>query len=283
MLFVPKFPTQVGTRAVPCVEDRQGVMLARMRHSRDTGRLPASSTPPSAELPSAPGGRPRFRQKNPRHQNPSLDRYSDLRYGNDVRRGHRRWAVLLAVVLSLGPLLILGVMAAIYWEARHDEARPVDGIVVMGAAQYNGDPSPVLEARLDHALELYRQGLAPVIIVTGGSQPGDIYTEAGASEQYLINRGVPPGAILSEATGRDTWASMQNVARVTSNTDIDTLLVVSDGFHLFRSERMAEAVGFDAYSSAATNSPIEPWSASEFSYVIRETGAVVVQAPDWLF
>lgn len=189
----------------------------------------------------------------------------------------------LAAVLLLVPLLILGVMGAIYWEARHDDARPVDAILVMGAAQYNGDPSEVLEARLDHALELYRQGLAPVIIVTGGNQPGDAYTEAGTSEQYLIDRGVPPDAILMEDMGRDTWASMQNAATVAADRDIDTVLVVSDGFHLFRSERMAEAVGFDAYSSPTPGSPIEPWSGIEFSYVIRETGAVIVQIPDWLF
>ena len=86
-----------------------------------------------------------------------------------------------------------------------------------------------------------------------------------------------------ENEGNDTWASMQNVDEVTRNRDIGTVLIVSDGFHLFRSERMANAVGFEAYSSAATDSPIEPWSGDEFSYVIRETGAVILQAPEWLF
>lgn len=189
----------------------------------------------------------------------------------------------LFAVVALIPLVLLVTMAAIYWQARHDEARPADAIVVMGAAQYNGRPSEVLAARLDHTLKLYQDGYAPVIIVTGGKQPGDVYTEAGTSEQYLTDRGVPPDAILMEDTGNDTWASMQNVADVAKGHDIHRVLLVSDGFHLFRSERMAKAVGLQAHTSPATGSPIRPWSGDEFSYVIRETGAVIIQAPDWLF
>lgn len=254
-----------------------------MHGSRDTGRLPPDQKTSFAEQPSTTGGPFGLRRHNPRHGNSSLDSYSDLRFNSAGRRKHRRWVVVLAAVLALIPLLIIGVMTAIYWEARHDETRPVDAIVVMGAAQYNGRPSEVLEARLDHALDLYRQEYAPVIVVTGGQQPGDVYTEAGTSEQYLIDRGVPPEAILMEDTGQDTWESMQNVAQVLEGRNISSILIVSDGFHLFRSERMAKAVGLDAYSSAAKDSPIRPWSAGEFSYVIRETGAVILQAPDWPF
>jgi uncharacterized SAM-binding protein YcdF (DUF218 family) len=174
-------------------------------------------------------------------------------------------------------------MAAIYVQARNDEARQVDAIVVMGAAQYNGRASSVLSARLDHALTLYEQGYAPFIIVTGGKLEGDVYTEAGVSEQYLLDRGVPQEAILMEDAGGDTWESMEAVGDIASGREIDTVLLVSDGFHLYRSERMAEAVGLEAYSSAAPDSPISPWSGNEFSYVIRETGAVIFQMPDWLF
>ena len=257
-------------------------MLRGMNDDRDTGRLPHRQSPQLPARPSADGGSFEAPNDENRYGNPSLDRYTDLRFDREERRGHRRWVVVLFSLLALIPLLIIGVMIAIYAQARNDEAQPVDAIVVMGAAQYNGRPSEVLAARLDHALELYRQDLAPVIVVTGGNQPGDIYTEAEVSRQYLIDQGVHPDAILMENEGTDTWASMQNVADVTRNRGIETVLVVSDGFHLFRSERMANAVGFDAYSSAATESPIEPWSANEFSYVIRETGAVILQAPEWL-
>jgi uncharacterized SAM-binding protein YcdF (DUF218 family) len=179
-------------------------------------------------------------------------------------------------------ITVAGFMSAIYLEARSDEARQVDAIVVMGAAQYNGRPSEVLAARLDHALMLYEQGYAPVIIVTGGKMDGDVYTEAGTSEQYLLDRGVPQSAIFMEDEGRDTWASMQGVAEVADARGIESVLIVSDGFHLFRSERMAGAVGLDAYTSPAPDSPIRPNSANEFSYIIRETGAVILQMPDWL-
>lgn len=256
-------------------------MLRAMEQNRG-GRRPSPTTYPPESDPSSSPVSWRTRRGGDTYENPSLERYTDLRF-EDQPRGHRRWVVLLFGLLLVMVLVVAGFMAAIYVEARNDEARPVDAIVVMGAAQYNGRPSGVLEARLDHALTLYNEGYAPVIVVTGGQMPGDIYTEAGVSEQYLLDRGVPPQAILMEDEGRDTWESMEGVADVARGREIESVLIVSDGFHLFRSERMASAVGFDAYSSAAPDSPIEPWSGNEFSYVIRETGAVIVQMPEWLF
>jgi uncharacterized SAM-binding protein YcdF (DUF218 family) len=186
--------------------------------------------------------------------------------------------VLFFVVAAI-PIAILCIMGAVYWQARTDETHHVDAIVVLGAAQYNGRPSNVLRARLDHALELYRGGYAPAIIVTGGRMPGDVYTEAGTSEQYLLDRGVPADAILMEDEGRDTWGSLQGVAEVAEGSGIHDILIVSDGFHLFRAELMANNLGFESYSSPATDSPIEPWSGEEFSYVIRETGGVIAFIP----
>ena len=253
-------------------------MLRAMETHRGESATP-SSPPREPSSPSRKSGR---RQTNDRFHNPSLERYTDLRF-EDQPRGHRPWVIAIAVLLLAMILTVLGIMAAIYVQARNDEARQVDAIVVMGAAQYNGRPSSVLSARLDHALALYEQGYAPVIIVTGGKLEGDVYTEAGVSEQYLLDRGVPQQAILMEDAGGDTWESMQAVGDIARGREISTVLIVSDGFHLFRSERMAGAVGLDAYSSAAPDSPIKPWSGNEFSYVIRETGAVIVQMPDWLF
>lgn len=253
-------------------------MLRAMETNRGESATPLASAPE----PVASSRRPGRRRKNDRYENPSLERYTDLRF-EDQPRGHRPWVIAIAVLLLATVLTVLGFMAAIYIQARNDEARQVDAIVVMGAAQYNGRASTVLSARLDHALTLYEQGYAPVIIVTGGKLEGDVYTEAGVSEQYLLDRGVPQEAILMEDAGGDTWESMKAVGDIARGREIETVLVVSDGFHLYRSERMAEAVGLEAYSSAAPDSPIRPWSGNEFSYVIRETGAVIFQMGDWLF
>ena len=181
------------------------------------------------------------------------------------------------------PVTILLVMAAVYWQARTDEARPVDAIVILGAAQYNGRPSEVLEARLEQALSLWNQGLAPKIVVTGGKQAGDAFTEAETEANYLIERGVPEDAILYENRGRDTWQSMQGVEEVLRGTGVRSMLIVSDGFHLLRAKLMARDLGFTAYGSPAKNSPITPWSGDEFSYVIRETGGILVFLPKLIF
>lgn len=241
-------------------------MLRTMLTTRDTDRLPTITRP----------------SRSSSYENPSLDGYTDLARRPERKRAPR-WMALLLFLVAVIPVLILAIMGMVYWQARTDEARRVDAIVVLGAAQYNGRPSAVLSARLDHALGLYRNGYAPVIIVTGGRAPGDAYTEAGTSEQYLLDRGVPPDAILMEDEGRDTLQSMEGVAAVADGAGIQRVLIVSDGFHLFRAELMARDLGLTPFSSPATGSPIEPWSGEEFSYVIRETGGVIVLLPRLLF
>ncbi len=168
---------------------------------------------------------------------------------------------------------------AVFWEARNGEAQPADAIVVLGAAQYNGRPSEVFRARLDHALALYQHGYAPLIVLTGGKQPGDAYTEAETGEQYLLDRGVPASAIRWENEGRDTWQSLRGVADVLEGSGVESLLIVSDGFHLLRSELMARELGFTAHGSASVDSPIQSWSGAEFSYVVRETGGIFAFVP----
>jgi uncharacterized SAM-binding protein YcdF (DUF218 family) len=183
-----------------------------------------------------------------------------------------------AVVVAVlgGVVLAVGLVGAIYWQARTDQTRPVDAIVVLGTAQFNGRPGRVLQARLDRALEVYRDGAAPSVVVTGGRAPGDAFTEAEAARDYLLERGVPAEAILMENEGRDSWESMQGVASLLGEAGLRRVLLVSDGFHLFRVKLMAKDLGLTPFGTAAPESPIRRGGAGEFSYAVREAAAVVV-------
>jgi uncharacterized SAM-binding protein YcdF (DUF218 family) len=188
----------------------------------------------------------------------------------------RRWLVVFSVTALLAVILLLtSLVVAIYWQARSDGSRPVDAIVVMGTAQYNGRPSPALRARLDEAYAAYESGLAPFIVVTGGKQPGDLFTEAEASRDYLVELGVPENVILMEEAGTSSWESMRNAAAVLDAEGLQEILIVSDGFHLFRVKLMARELGLDAAVRPATGGPIRQNSAAEFSYVVREAAATV--------
>lgn len=264
-----------------------------MRDAGDTDRIPPTNSQPSrisGTVQSArPASPPPWSPSRPpvdcglhgglRTISPSIEEQRRA-----PRTGLARWIyrfIMFAVVAV--PVAILLIMGGVYWQARTDQARPVDAIVILGAAQYNGQPSPVLEARLEQALSLWNEGLAAHIVVTGGKQLGDAFTEAESEANYLIDHGVPRGAILYENEGRDTWQSMQGVASVLKGKDIKRLLIVSDGFHLLRARLMARDLGFTAYGSPAKNSPIEPWSGDEFSYVIRETGGIIAILPKFFF
>src|ERR1041385_257340 len=142
-----------------------------------------------------------------------------------------RWGPPLVVLALLGYALLF---AWVWWGSRLDQLEPADAIVVLGAAQYNGRPSPVLKARLDHALELYRRGLAPTIVVTGGIGPGDRMSEATVGDRYLRARGVPDSAIVVRPDGRTTEESMRSVADWIADREADRVLLVSDPFHMAR-------------------------------------------------
>lgn len=187
-----------------------------------------------------------------------------------------RWFVT-AVWFTLAALLIGGsmLMLSIYRQARTEGVRPAQAIVVLGTAQYNGWPGPVLQARLDHALQLYWEGYAPYIVVTGGKQPGDEFTEAEAGQTYLTNAGVPPDRIIMENAAHSTWESMQNVAAILKPMGITDVILVSDGFHLYRSRLMATDVGLTATGSPAPDSPIVVGGSGEFMYTMREAGGVL--------
>lgn len=254
-------------------------MIPRMNKSDETSQRPYE---PNQEPVSSKATSTWPFQRDDGFENPSLERYTDLRFVEE-KRGHRRWVMAIAGALSVLVLIVLGFMVAIYAEARSDEARQVDAIIVLGAAQYNGRPTEVFAARLQHGLDLYNEGHAPWIIVTGGRQEGDAFTEADTGKAWLMDRGVSEDVILMENEGRDTWENLEGAMAAGEPHDIETILIVSDGFHLFRSERMANAIGFEPYSSPAPNSPIIPWGPVEFGYIVRETVAVIVQIPRWLF
>lgn len=190
-----------------------------------------------------------------------------------------RWLLTATLFAGLAAALVGGgLLLAVLRQARLDQARPVDAIVVLGTAQWNGQPGPVLRARLDHALALYRRGLAPAIVATGGRAPGDAFTEAEAARDYLLEQGVPPGAILMENAGRDSWESMRGVAALLEGafgSPGASVLLVSDGFHLLRVKLMARDLGLAAYGSPAPDSPIRPGGPGELAYAVREVGGIV--------
>jgi uncharacterized SAM-binding protein YcdF (DUF218 family) len=184
-------------------------------------------------------------------------------------------AVKVAVALLGAIVLYLGVTFVQVWLAsRDDQARPAQAIVVFGTAQYNGVPSPVLAARLDHAIDLYERDLAPVIVVTGGNQPGDQFTEATASANYLLAKGVPDEDVLREVSGKSSWQSLAAVAGFLEDRDIHRVLLVSDPFHSYRIDAMADELGLDAHASPTHTSPIA--GLNEVRYMARETVAVAV-------
>jgi uncharacterized SAM-binding protein YcdF (DUF218 family) len=175
-----------------------------------------------------------------------------------VRR--RRWPKRLFVSLLALVLVVVGYLGLSLYQVwstgRSDQARAVDAIVVMGAAQYDGRPSLQLQARLDHVLELWAAGYSDTIVVTGGNQPGDRFTEADASADYLVGRGVPDSAIVRETVGRSSYESLQGVAELLAPLGKRTVLIVSDPFHLLRSRLSAEELGLEAYVSPTPTSTV---------------------------
>ena len=174
--------------------------------------------------------------------------------------GQGRWPRRLGLGLVAFLLLSAGYYAVTLYQVhstgRSDQARPVDAIVVMGAAQYDGRPSPQLAARLDHAADLWTAGVARVMVVTGGNQPGDRFTEAEASANYLIERGVPADAILQESLGHSSYASLDGVATLLHQRGLFRVLLVSDPFHSLRSRLIAQELGLVAYVSPTRTSPV---------------------------
>ena len=170
---------------------------------------------------------------------------------------------------------IASLIGVIVWEHR-DTAQPSSAIVVLGAAQYVGRPSPVLRARLDHAIALWRRGLAPRLIFTGGTGQRDTTSEAAVGQRYAIEHGIPPRAILIENSGRSTTESLSNVAELMRAEPTRRVILVSDPFHMFRLLVIARRVGLLPYTSPTRTSPISrSWRAS-WEYTLAESIKVPV-------
>ena len=163
------------------------------------------------------------------------------------RKSALLWIVSVALVASL--VWVLWVYGQIRYFAHRDEARPADAIAVFGAAEYDGRPSPVLRARLDHALELYQRGLAPLVITLGGGDPADLHSEGGVGHDYLLAHGVPESAIIAETESANTEQSAERLAVIARANGLKNIDVVSDGSHLFRIHVLCEHDGLTVYTS----------------------------------
>jgi uncharacterized SAM-binding protein YcdF (DUF218 family) len=182
---------------------------------------------------------------------------------------------VLAVVLALALAYVAWLGLRIWTQSRTDEVRQADAIVVLGAAQYDGRPSPVFKARLDHARYLFEEGLGSRIIVTGGRQQGDRFSEAEAGADYLEAEGIPIEVILQETGGATTLQSLENVWELTRGTGIDSVLLVSDPLHSERVKTMAGDLGFDpAYASWASYQELNRSRGTKFQELIHEIAAL---------
>ena len=164
----------------------------------------------------------------------------------------------------------------IWRQGNADEQRPADAIVVLGAAQYDGRPSPVFEARLEHAVALYRSGVAKAFVVTGGKLPGDRTTEAAVAREYAIANGVPAEAIFGEDEAHNTLTSLTAVAGEMERRGMTSAVFVSDPTHMLRVLRIADDLGIDAYGSPTTTSPVAQDPVRRAQATIHELGALAV-------
>jgi len=180
-------------------------------------------------------------------------------------------ALLLAAVL-----LVVSTATAIWWTARQDARPASDAIVVLGSAQYNGVPSSIFAARLEHALRLYAEGVAPVIVTVGGRADGDQYTEAETGRAYLADAGIPGESLLAVEEGVDTLESMRAVGTAFDERGWSSAVLVTDPWHALRAERMAEDAGLTADSSPTRQGPAVQTRTTQFRYILRETAAYLL-------
>jgi uncharacterized SAM-binding protein YcdF (DUF218 family) len=164
------------------------------------------------------------------------------------RRFHeRKWLRLLALLVVVAVIYLVSTCLRILREASQQEIHTVDAIVVFGAAEYSGRPSPVYRARLDHGFELYKRGLAPVVIATGGAGDDPHYSEGGVGHDYLMHRGIPEPNLIAETQGADTAQSADRVGVIMRANHMHTCIAVSDEYHVFRIRKLLERQGVKVY------------------------------------
>lgn len=182
---------------------------------------------------------------------------------------------VLALFAMLGVTYLVALIARIFIDGQRDERGPADVIIVLGAAQYDGRPSPVYQARLDHALALYTDGYAPYLLFTGGQRQGDRFSEAQAGANYARQHKVPDSAILCEPHGRTTMQSLQACTEILRERGLRTAILVSDPFHAFRLRRMARDLGMTALVSPAAHSRVRSLQKRAY-FVAREVGVYAI-------
>ena len=188
-------------------------------------------------------------------------------------RAFVRSALVLTIGACIGLISYVVITAAsLAWTGSHPDTKSADAIVVMGAAQYDGVPSPLLASRLQHALDLWKLRQAPVIAVTGGKRAGDRFTEGDTSRRWLTDRGVPAANIIVESVGHSTWESIENLAPFLNKARVHSVVVVSSSWHVQRAELSLEELGFQARSSASPDGVLS--GSSEKSKLIREIAGV---------
>jgi uncharacterized SAM-binding protein YcdF (DUF218 family) len=192
-----------------------------------------------------------------------------------VRIGNLLNRVAGAAVLAF-VLLVVSTGLAIWWTARQDSRPASDAIVVLGTAQYNGVPSSIFEARLEHAVALYEAGVAPVIVTVGGKADGDQFSEAEAGQAYLSEQGIPDDALLAVPEGADTLESIRAVSAAFGGRGWTSAVIVTDPWHAMRAERMAEDSGMEADSSPTRQGPAVQTRTTQFRYILRETAAYLL-------
>jgi uncharacterized SAM-binding protein YcdF (DUF218 family) len=189
---------------------------------------------------------------------------------------------MLILAVSAASLYLLSFLVVLA-VSRQDQRFQADAIVVLGAAQYNGRPSPVLQARLDHAAELHREGYGDLIVVTGGIVAGDRMSEATAGQRYLVSTGIAATDIVVAAEGRTTASSMEAVADYLRGVGLSRVILVSDPFHLARLRLEGRRLGLDTYTSPTATSPISRRFGTELQYLLAEAGKLPILVLQGLF